>query len=218
MSLDSGIFDDIKFSVHDGPATTTHLVHLPSAFMSHHAGSPLSPSFMSSISLLTWQAFAYFMYTGCITFKPLGSKHVKQSTSQNPSDPQSGGFPCSMKEMYSIANELKLTELARIATTAILPSLTLENVVEEMFSGSPLPADVIDRGMGLINGSPAKIRFRICSQLREKLAEAADGSKLYDFPAFAKYFSRVHGGYSRSEPLSAPYPGRDTRVHGYRMD
>lgn len=164
------------------------------------------------------------MYTGCITFKPLGSTHLEQSASQNPSVPEFRGFPCSMKKMYSLASQvsrpsvssrrvlkrpgqLHLTRLTSIATTAMVSSLTLENVVEEMFSGPPLyallrniyhtsdnqisPDDAIDEGVAIITTSPEISRNRIYSQLRERLAEAADGSRAFDFRAFAECSRRL---------------------------
>ena len=97
----------------------------------------------------------YYAYTGNITFKPLGSKNVEPSVGNSPSDPQFRGCPCSMKELYNLAlpvfrsfvfsqwaliqfGQLWFVDLTEVVTAEILSSITLENVIEEMFSGLPL--------------------------------------------------------------------------------
>lgn len=89
-----------------------------------------------------------------------------------------------------------------------MSSLTPENVVEGTFSGSPLcvpllmdirritnnrtrPPRVIDQGLEVICSPGARTNRRIHSQLREILGEAASGSRLNDFDAFAGCFDKL---------------------------
>ena len=174
----------------------------------------------------SWQALVYYKYTGCITFTPLGSRQSgRVLTVRNPSDPRFRGYPCPMKEMYNLAlqvqrsfvfswcvlmqlGQLGYFEMTRIVATDMASSLTLENAVEEMFSGSPLyallltdiyhtpnkqpsPADAIRRGLEIMRRSGRDGELCAPCQLREVLEEAADGSRLRDLGAFSACFNEL---------------------------
>ena len=168
----------------------------------------------------------YYTYTGCITFEPLGSENVEPPQVRSSSDTQFRGCPCSMKEMYNLASEVWRTfespqrmlmssmqlgynQLMDLVTSKMLPSITPENAVEEIFPGSLLcvplvmtsrcvinnwtsPPRVIDRGLEIICSPEHRTDRRIHSQLREILGEAATGSRLSDFDTFSAYLDKLH--------------------------
>lgn len=101
--------------------------------------------------------------------------------------------------------------MTKIVATEMASSLTLENAVEEMFSGSPLyallltdirhtsneqasPADAIRRGLEIMRRSGRDGQLCVSCQLRELLEEAADGSRSRDFGAFSACFNELTPG------------------------
>ena len=124
-----------------------------------------------------------------------------------------------MKEMYNLAlqvqgslvfswrvliqlGQLGYFEMTKIVATEMASSLTLENAVEEMFSGSPLyallltdichtpneqssPVNVIRRGLEIMRRSGPDGELCVSSRLRKALDEAADGSRSQNYGAFS---------------------------------
>ena len=108
--------------------------------------------------------------------------------------------------------QIRYNELMDLVTTKMLSSLTPENVVEETFSGSSLcasllidirhvtnnrssPPRVISRAAEIISSPGIRTSHRVQSQLREILEEAASGSRLNDFDAFAACFDKLIYSY-----------------------
>ncbi|KAF9647869.1 hypothetical protein BDM02DRAFT_3116340 [Thelephora ganbajun] len=200
ISLDIGTFDKFKFVIARGPAATLRLIYLVPAVMRDWLCLPLLLSSLFSkadcdcdASPLTWQALAYYAYTGCVAFKPLGSENIEPPAGQSPSDPQFRGYPCSMKEISRLAHELRYHELKDLVTAEMLLSLTPENVVEATLYGLPPPPKVIDRGVKIICSLGNRNNRRIHSQLREVLEEAATGSRSSNLDMFSAFFDKLLG-------------------------
>ena len=46
------------------------------------------------------------MYADCITFEPLGSQSITPAPAHSPSDVQFHGYPCSPREVVSLARKV----------------------------------------------------------------------------------------------------------------
>ncbi|KIP10838.1 hypothetical protein PHLGIDRAFT_11103 [Phlebiopsis gigantea 11061_1 CR5-6] len=84
----------------------------------------------------TWNAFMYYLYTEEVTFAPLRSQtqtlkssDAAQNEVTTPVAPQ-----CSPKSMYSLAHELGLDDLMKLAKNDIQTKLCPDNILTELFS------------------------------------------------------------------------------------
>jgi len=91
-----------------------------------------------------------------------------------------------MKELHNLASQLWAFELEQLVASQLKSSITLENVVEAMFSGLPLPTGAIFRGEEIIRRSGNRSKHLIHTQLRGILVDAVDGSRRCDRDAVLK--------------------------------
>ncbi|KAI0745444.1 hypothetical protein C8Q76DRAFT_605875 [Earliella scabrosa] len=90
--------------------------------------------FLTDIAYRTWQAFLFFVYTGKVSFVPLRSQCQADPISSSAFDPP----PCSPKSMYRLADKYDIETLRRKAADDIKSKLTVQNILEELFSSFTL--------------------------------------------------------------------------------
>jgi len=204
-SLDEGTFEDLHLSITPGPGETECQLHFARNADKGVATSIPILSFLYSctgndteISLESWQAFAYYVYTDLISFEPLGPRGTEPAAVRDPSDAQFRGYPCPRREVLYLARRLNQHSVSAACSVLvdrlsaeIVSVMTPENVVEEMFYGLPPPVTVIDRGVGIIRSNRHDNRIR--SQLQEILEEAASGGRSENLNAFFACFNGLQG-------------------------
>ncbi|KIY53044.1 hypothetical protein FISHEDRAFT_55407 [Fistulina hepatica ATCC 64428] len=117
--------DDVEVESSVGP-------RVPSDETSQTVGSTISSGWSIRIddtAARTWTALLFYLYTGRIQFNAIGAR-----PSRTASIDHVGAAPCSPKSMYRLANKIGMERLKRMAVEAIENNLTLENIVEELFS------------------------------------------------------------------------------------
>ncbi|EMD33593.1 hypothetical protein CERSUDRAFT_117694, partial [Gelatoporia subvermispora B] len=91
---------------------------------------------LKDVSVHTWRAFLFYLYTGEVDCLPLRSqpgevreKAFRLSLSNKPRAP-----PCSAKSLYRLGDKYDLPHLKMKALVALRNNLTVENIIPEVFS------------------------------------------------------------------------------------